>query len=131
MRRDLKKYIETEIRYYPETVKEYEMLKDDIIGSTGSRSGGRNQGVSKVVENKVVRLLTNKRLKRMEDTIKAVDYMLSKLDGTQKDFVRMYYWEKRYTLIGVALELNCSERTLYRWVDKVCSLVAYDLGLID
>lgn len=131
--KDVKRYIETEIKFYHETKKEYEQLVNDIIESSGGNdSDGSSSSIGgSVTEYKAMALVSNPRLSHMEKTMKAIERTINSLEPDQKRFISMKYWENRYTMDGIAVELKYNKRTLYKWRDKICMDVAKDLGMID
>lgn len=135
MRKDIKDYIESEIRFFHDTKKEYEFLKDDLISTknieTDKIGGGNTNSVSNPTQRSAIKLLTNKRLRRMEESINAINKTLKGLDEIEMEFVELWYWNDKYTMKGIEAKLPCSERTLYRMRDKICESIAIKLGLVD
>jgi len=143
MRKDIRRFVETELEFYHKTKKEYESFKDDLISTKNlemsQTGGGKTYSISNPTQNNAVRLICNNRLKRMEEIIRAIEKTLEGLDKDKKKFIKIKYWSnKKYTMDGVAMELRCeydvdvnSTKTLYNWKRKICEQIAFELGLIN
>lgn len=134
LRRDIRQYVEAELKYYHESKKELGMLRQDISqpgsDSTTERIGGFIPKVSKPTEDAVMTLLTNKRLCQLEQTVTAIDKTLERLGDWELELVRLLYWDTKYRPEGIAQKLHCNKRTVYRWRNQICESVAGELGLI-
>lgn len=133
MRKDIRYFVEAEIRNYHETKNEYNCVRADLYGVSaiqydGMETGG-NGGPSSPTESAALILVTNKRLKRMEETLRSIDKIIVGLDPIQLQFIQLYYWGNKYTLVGIAQMIGCSKRTLQRWRDKICEDLAVEMGL--
>lgn len=135
MNKGIKAYIESELRYYHQSKKDLEEIREEIIESSpiNDGTGIRSCGTSDTVCKKVIRLITNKRLKRLEETIRAIDAVLDQLDETKHRLVEMKYWRKPNYLndAGIAHELCIDRATLYRWQDAILLAIAIELGLVE
>jgi RinA family phage transcriptional activator len=135
MRREIRQYVESELRYYHETKQEFEMLREDIIrtggDSTQERIGGFTCMVTKPTEDAAIQLVTSKRLRHMETVLMAIERTLSRLNEHELRLVELMYWDNRYRPEGVAQQLNCDKRTVYRWRDRICKAVACEMGLLQ
>lgn len=136
MRREVFRYVEAELFDYPWTLKEIARLRADIAlegvaleeALLGARvSGGR---LPDPTREKAIRLITNRRLKRMEETVEAIERVLSRLPAEMRELVRLRYWE-RWGRVRVCEELHISERTYYRWRAAVVRAVAVEMGLVN
>jgi len=127
------KYIEAELYDYPQTKQAIEELKEDIIEEAPVLDdvGGNTHRVSNPTLSKTMRLVTNRRLARMEQTVAAIDRVLNSLDPDRRRLVELKYFEKRLANAGVAMELNISDATFYRWRNEIILLVAVELGLAN
>lgn len=133
MNRQVRSYIEHELRHYHETKRELEQLRDSILNETGGGdiSGIRGSGTGDPTAKKAMRLMTNARLKRLEETVTAIDNVVESLDGDKYRLVELNYWEKPRTLtdMGMAQRLNVGQRTFYRWRDGIVHAIAMEMGL--
>ena len=135
MRRDIRLYIEAELRHYHDTKRDYNLLREELMAtgtdSTTERIGSTPCRVSKPTEQSAVKLVTNPRLRNMDAVLSAIEKVLFTLEPIEQKFVKLYYWDRRFRMEGVAEELNCHRATLYRWRDKICYSIAEHLGLLN
>jgi len=135
LRKDIKAYIESELRNYEHSKKDLEDIKEDILegGSAGDNMGIRGSGPSDTTGSKALRLITNKRVKKLEETIRAIDVVVGELDEEKYRLVELKYWQRPRLLsdMGIAQQLNISRPTLYRWIDGILLAIAVEIGLVD
>ena len=134
MRKELKAYIELELRDYSRTKNELACLEEEIIlGSSKEECEGRSNIPGRPTEQKAIKLTTNRRLAQMERTIRAIDSVVARLDEDKYKLVDLMYWKQPQILTpyGLAMELHISQRTVYNWADEICLAVAVEMGLID
>ena len=135
MRKDIKAYIEAELRDYHENKKDIELLREEILEGTsvGDESGIRGTSISNVTQNKALRLITNKRLRKLEETIRAIDNVILELDEDKYKLVELKYWTRPnyYNDTGIAHQLNIGMRTYYRWKDAIILAIAQEMGLTE
>ncbi|MBP2652206.1 MAG: phage transcriptional regulator, RinA family [Firmicutes bacterium] len=132
LRRDIKLYIEAELRDYHQTKQDLLEAKHDIIleGYTIDGSGIRGTNISRPTEAKTVQLITNKRIRRMQQVVDAIDKVLRMLPDEKYRLIELRYWQEKQGLNdeGIAQELNCDRRTVYRWVDGIMLAIAIEMG---
>lgn len=135
MKRAVFRYVEAELYDYPFTKRELESLRLDIIeeGPDPGRIvvGDQKRRVTDPTYSKTARLLTNRRLKRMEETVRAIERVLERLPADKRRLVELKYFRCRLSNPGVAHALNVSLRTFYRWREEVVAAVAVELGLVN
>ncbi|MCK9268491.1 MAG: hypothetical protein M0P14_07260 [Alkaliphilus sp.] len=137
MKKAIFRYVETELFDYPYTKEDIESLRDNIIeavpifDSANGMSRKPNYKISDSTYSKGTQLLTNRRLRRMEETVTAIDKVLAKLPKEKMELVRLKYWECRLSNHGVAEALHVSDATYYRWRNEVVTAVAIELGLVN
>lgn len=142
MKREIRKFIESELRDYENTKREWETLQDELTYSknaTGHEDYMERLGLEAPercngqTESKALKILTNKRLAQLERTIRAFERVITNLPEEKFKLVVLRYWTVPQTLTddGIALELNCDKRTLYRWLDGILLALAKEMGLID
>jgi len=133
MKREVQKYIEWELRQYYQSRAELHEIKSDIIDSTPAGQTGRSSGPSNPTEAKAGRLLSNKRIKKLEETLVAIEYTYNEIDEDKKRLVELMYFKRPRTLtdIGIAHNLCIGRRTLYRWRTEILYRIAKEMGLAD
>lgn len=142
IRREIKKYIETELQDYDRTKKEWEQLQSELTNRNNVETFdtmferlGIDETVQcqSVTESKALRLITNKRLSQLERTIKAIEKVMMNLPEEKFKLVQMKYWDVPRTLTddGIAYQLSCDRRTIYKWTDGIILAIAIEMGLID
>ena len=135
LKRGVRLYIESELRDYDSTKKEWEQLQTDVIYSSGGGddSGIRGTDVGAPTERKALKLITNRRLSQLERTIKAFEKVMMNLTEDMYRLVQMKYWDLPRTLTddGIALELHIDKRTLYRYTNGILLALAKEMGVVD
>ena len=139
LRNEIKAYIEAELRDYHQTKIDLIEAKEDIAeGAPATDDVGGNVGlvtrrIGRPTEAKVIAILTNKRIKRMEQVVKAIDLVTGELLEEKVKLVQLKYWQRprRLTDAGIAQELNIDRRTVYRWSEAICWAIAAELGLVN
>ena len=135
LKRQIRQYIECELRDYDQTKKEWENIQKNVIcaGGCGDDSGIRGTDKRSATESKALRLISNKRLAQLERTIAAFERVLSRLQEEKYKLVMLKYWSSPQMLTddGIALKLNISKRTLYDWQSAIILAFAKELGLVD
>ena len=134
IRREVKAYIEAELRDYQLTRKELEELKEDIRHETSDKDdgGGKSSAISNPTEQRVIKLVTNKRIRRMEQVVNAIEVVTQELPQEKLKLVQLKYWTRprRLTDAGIAAQLSCNSRTVHKWTNGICLAIAGELGLI-
>lgn len=130
-----RRHIENLLRSYKEMYKEYEELRQDILNESPLPPDGMPRGgeTSDPTHGKVVRLMSNPRLRNMEVTIRAISNVMACLPPEKVRLIELKYWARPQILTdeGIAIELNCGVATVYRWTNRVIEDVAYELGYVD
>ena len=134
MRRAVFRYIEAELYDYPLLKREICALREDIIDSEdrpsvyGKRPDNRPGDPT---GHKGLRLLTNRRLKRMEETVRAISSVVDRLPPEKKRLIELKYWDGRYTDTGVIGQLHISRRTYFYWRRQIVEAIAVEMGLAE
>ena len=81
--------------------------------------------------SRISQLLTNRRLKRMEETVTVIEKVLSGLPKEKYKLVELKYWDCRLSNRGIAEALHVSDATYYRWRNEIVKAVVVELGLIN
>lgn len=135
---EIKAYIEAELRDYHQTKLDLVEAKEDIaesaqeIDDVGFNTGAQTHRIGRPTEAKTIAILTNKRIKRMEQVVRAIDIVIGELPEEKMKLVRLKYWQRprRLTDAGIAMELHVGRRTVYYWTEEICTEIAVELGLV-
>jgi len=135
LRREIKAYIEAELRDFHQTKIDLVEAKDDLIlqAPVADSSGIRGTDTGRPTESKALQVITNKRIKRAEQTVRAIEAVVNALPEEKYRLIELRYWKLPRTLTdeGIAEELDCDRRTLYKWVDGILYVLARELGLAN
>ncbi len=135
LRRETKIFIEAELRDYNDTLRAISEERQDLLLSSPVRdsSEGTSYGIGNPTEAKAIQLTTNKRIRRMEQTCKAIEAVINALPEDKYRLVEMKYWATPRILTdeGIAREIGCDRRTLYRWNDSIVLAIGIQLGLVS
>lgn len=135
MRRDTYRYIESEIRMFNETTKEYKRrraeLLTDRVEPDDAQSSSKPNTISKPTERYALRLVDDKRLGRLQEVLDAIQTVYDSSTDEHKQFIEMNYWQKprAHTIEGIAAKMGVSNRTLYRMRNEIVYSVANRLGV--
>lgn len=134
LRRGTFKHIEAELYDYHETLKRIKERKEEIMYSSSldENKGGANSArvPNSPTERIATMLVMDKRLRELERITEAIETVYQSLDTERKKLIRLKYWTKPQTLTweGIALKLNVSRATVFRWRDEVVNAIAEKLG---
>lgn len=134
MRREVYRYVEIELYDYPATKQEMDELREDILNQS-PRPNELGQPIatgqpSDPTLGKATRLLTNRRLKHVCETLEAIERAHRRLPDEKRRLLELKYWRLHQNgqLID---ELHVSLPTLYKWTREVIIAVAVELGVYD
>lgn len=128
------KHIESELYSYKDTLKEIEELRKNIMFCNenedenigGSRSGFISDPTSRIG----TRLVTHKRLGKLEEIVNSIEKVYTGLPEEYQKLVRLKYWTKPQTLTwdGIADKIPVSRRTAFNMRDEIINTIAEVLG---
>jgi RinA family phage transcriptional activator len=126
------KHIEAELYAYKDTVKEIEKLRQEIMYGYREQdeSGIRSSAIGRPTEQIATRLVTDKRLRNLEEIVYAIESVLEMLDDTQKELVTLKYLNKNNSLnwLGIAEKCNIHEQTAYKYRRMIIYAIAEKVG---
>lgn len=135
MKRQIKVYIEAELRDYHQTKKEYEEMRDNLLNASAGPPDGMPRGTATgdSTYQRVERLVTNRRLKYMEKVITSIENVIGELSPEKYQLVELKYWAKPQTLTdyGIAQKIGCGRATVFRWLEGICLAVGVEMGIVD
>ena len=134
LKKELRAYIEAELRGYHETMLELAQLRDEIAGESAPPPDGMPKGseTSDPTWNKTMKIITCRRLNQMHRTIYSIGRVIQSLPPDKQKLIQLKYWTRPQTLtdVGIAMELHCGRNTYFRWRNEICRQVAKELGLM-
>jgi RinA family phage transcriptional activator len=117
--RHVYKFIEAELYDYKINKKTLEALKNDVYLATFSGDGtGRSSRRGSPSEAKVMQLMSDRLIQRLEYSVKAIEDVLETLTEEENKLVRLKYFDKAYTNKGLAMVLGMSEPTVIEMKKK-------------
>lgn len=122
------KHIEAELYDYPSTKKAIKRLREEIMyGSPAEENtgGGRPSEPGRPTERMATRLLTDKRLRNLEEIVEAVDKALDQVSDECRRVIEVKYWShKRLSWERIADECNVGRTSALRYRRQFVYLVA-------
>lgn len=135
IKREIKAYIEAELRDYNDTLRSIAIDRQELLLESPAPDdiGGTNYNIGNPTQARAMALLTNKRIRRMEETCKAIRNVVDALPEDKYRMVELRYWTRPQMLTdeGIAQEIGCDRRTLYRWADGIIVALGIEMGLLD
>ena len=133
MRREVRKYIESELRHYRDNRNEISLIREDLVQRSTSGDQNRSSEISDPTAKNAEKLLTNRRLKKLEETVRAIEIVVEELDEDRRRLIEYAYFKRPRTLtdVGVARKIGVSNRTYYRWRDWIIYRIGEEMGLAD
>lgn len=128
------KHVESELYSFKDTKKEIQKLRQEIV--YGSTSNDENVGAGKnsyrspgrPTEMIATRLVTDKRLRNLEEIVEAIESVYENLSDEQRDLINLRYWNGKHSWEHIAEKCNMSERTVYRHRKAIICTIAEKVG---
>ncbi len=136
IRRDIKCYIEAELRDYHETIKSIQEDRNELIYATpifDNNGGGRSNMTSDPTLKKTISLMTNKRIRRMEQTVSAISSVVDALPEEKYKLIKLKYWTNPQPLTdtGIAMGMHMGKTAFYNWVNDILFAIGVEMGLLN
>jgi RinA family phage transcriptional activator len=135
IRREIKAYIEAELRDYNDTLRAIGEDRNELLHESPAHDsiGGSSYDIGNPTQARVIKIMTNKRIRRMEQTCLAIEKVLNRLPEDKYKLIELRYWTKPQTLTdeGIAREIGIDRATLYRWADGIIKAIGIEMGLIN
>lgn len=128
------RHIEQEIYSYHDTLKEIQLLRDNIMfcktETDENVGGGRSSEPGRPTEKIATRLTTHKRLTELEKVANAIEKVYTGLPETHRKLVEIKYWKRPQTLTweGIAEKLHVSRRQAFYMRDEIVWAISEVLG---
>lgn len=128
-------FVAWQLEHYSQNKRQLEQIKKDLIPSAtpnyGSAGGGHSNVANRTTEDVVIQICSPVYVQQLERTIKAIEYVLDKLDSTDEQLITLVYFQGSYTVSGAAQIVNLSQSTAYEHINKILTAIALELGLIN
>ncbi|HBS60618.1 MAG TPA: hypothetical protein DEA44_15330 [Firmicutes bacterium] len=128
----IRKIIEGELINYPSNKKALAYAKQNVYlkhSPDGYVTLTQGKNFSSPVEQKVLHLMSDHNIMRLEYSISAIEDTLSDLREEHRRLIELRYF-KSYSVERVVGELSICARNFFRWRDKAIACFAIRFGLI-
>lgn len=126
------KHIEAELFDYHDTLRRIKERREELMTDPAREEGMPSSPTlpSSTVERYATRLTMDLQLKELERIASAVEHVYNLCDDSRKQLIRLKYWTKPQlkSWDGIALELDISRATAFRWRDEIVQAVGEKLG---
>ena len=128
------KHIESELFNYHHTLKLLEQRRLELLHNSNSSDenvgGGRSNLPGDPTARKAIALVADKRIEHLQTIINSIEVVIHTLPDDKLQFVKSRYWTYPQTLTwdGIALKMNISRKTAFRWREEVIISIADRLG---
>lgn len=133
MNKETENFIAAELAAYHDNLRDLENLREDIMeGSPGPPDGmPRGNTTSNPTADKAIRLISSRVLLCVERRTVAITKVLNRNrdDATLMELIKMSFFNRTHTPIGVCKELHISRRSYYRRRREFLGQIAEELGL--
>ena len=127
-------FVAWQLEHYQTNRAQLESIKRDLIPSPTPNYGG-SEGHSteahRTTEDVTIQISSSAYVRNLEQTVKAIQYVIDRLDDTDLRLIELVYFRGSHTVDGAAMIVNLSSRTAYRHINNVLTAVALELGLIN
>ena len=127
-------FVAWQLEHYQTNRAQLESIKRDLIPSPTPNYGGsegRSTEAHRTTEDIMVQISSSAYVRNLEQTVKAIQYVIDRLDDTDLRLIELVYFRGSHTVDGAAMIVNLSSRTAYRHINNVLTAVALELGLIN
>ena len=127
-------FVAWQLEHYQTNRAQLESIKRDLIPSptpTYGGSEGHSTEAHRTTEDITIQISSSAYVRNLEQTVKAIQYVIDRLDDTDLRLIELVYFKGTHTVDGAAMIVNLSSRTAFRHINKVLTAVALELGLIN
>jgi hypothetical protein len=124
------RWVEAELRRHTHNKRRLRLLEENIIRSTPAVEPGMPRGseVSNPTLGRALALMKDNEVSHLRLVVRGVEEVFSDLTPIQQQIIRGLYLEGRYTLQGMAMQMEVNFRTVLRQRNR--ALLAYAIALI-
>lgn len=131
---EIRNTVEWELSSYRENKRQLGKIKRDMIPSgvqqyspTAGTDGG---GAKRSTEEVTMKIISSPYIYRLEHTVEAIERAMEYFDRDEMRLIELIYWRKEYTPEGAGAVIEMSRATVYRRLNKILCIVAFELGYI-
>lgn len=127
-------HVESELFAFPDTIREIERLKDEILYGVGqvdeNVGGGRGSIPSDPTGQRATLMASHRKIEQLERISKVIRNVHDQMPDDRKRLIKLRYWTRPQTRTwdGIAIELSLSRRQAIRWRDEIVYLIAERIG---
>lgn len=129
----IRDFVALQLTDYPSNRKALAEYRQTLIPSAVPQYGGTrgsSGGESRPAEGLAVRIASDSYLAHLERSVTAIDRVLSRLDATDKQLIRLTYWRKGGNVATAAAKVYVSKSEAYRRLAAINTAIAHELGYI-
>lgn len=127
-------FVAWQLEHYPSNRSQLESIKRDMIPSptpTYGGSEGHSNEAHRTTEDIMVQISSSAYVRQLEQTVKAIQYVIDRLDDTDLRLIELVYFKGTHTVGGAAMIVNMSQSAAYNHINKILVAVALELGLVN
>ena len=127
-------FVAWQLEHYQTNRAQLEAIKRDLIPSptpTYGGSEGHSTEANRTTEDIMVQISSSAYIRQLEQTVKAIQYVIDRLDMTDLQLVDLVYFRGTHTVDGAAVIVGLSHTAAFNHINKVLTAVALELGLIN
>ena len=127
-------FVAWQLEHYQTNRAQLESIKRDLIPSPTPNYGG-SEGHSteahRTTEDIMVQISSSAYVRNLEQTVKAIQYVIDRLDDTDLRLIELVYFKGTHTVGGASMIVNLSQSAAYNHINKILVAVALELGLVN
>lgn len=130
----IRDFVAWQLEHYHDNKRQLEEIRCEMIPSptpTYGGSGSHSNEAHRTTEDVALQISSSAYLRNLEQTVRAIDYVVARLDETDLKLLGLVYFKGTYTVDGAAQIVNLSRRAAYNHINNVLVAVAMELGLVN
>ena len=127
-------FVAWQLEHYQTNRAQLESIKRDLIPSptpTYGGSEGHSNEAHRTTEDIMVQISSSAYIRQLEQTVKAIQYVIDRLDDTDLRLIELVYFKGTHTVGGASMIVNLSQSAAYNHINKILVAVALELGLVN
>lgn len=129
----IKGFILWELEHYPESKRQIEQYRNDIITAKDYTIDGQPRGTDTgdPTARKVEKIERSAYIRQTEQTIEAIERVLNRQPPEKIKAIDLMYWRGTHTATGAGKMVGADRATVYRWVNDIAVKIAKELGFLN